>query len=232
MNTSHVVIVDSDPAAVSSLSRSFRDGGFHVSTVRNGQELNTTLESRTIDLVLMDTVLPDTDGLSLLRRIRGRSEVGVIMLGKHQDEIECIINLEMGADDYITKPFNAREVVARAKSVVRRTRLSSANAAGEGIQFGGMKLDLEKRLLENTDGETISLTRGEFDLLSILARQQGRVLSRDQLLDAISSREHTPTDRTVDNLISRIRRKIEAEPAKPVLLVTERGVGYRLLADG
>jgi len=185
-----------------------------------------------IDLVILDLMLPGEDGLSLCRDLRTRSQIPVIMLTIMGEETDRIVGLEMGADDYIPKPFNPRELLARIKAVLRRTRhgttTSGDPAAGHTgvLGFAGWKLDLTRRHLFSPAGLVVDLTSGEFDLLVAFAEHPRRVLSRDQLLDLTHGRCETPFDRSIDMQVSRLRRKIEADPKQPELIKTVRGGGY------
>lgn len=230
-----VVVVDDDPVTRESISGYFEQEGFIVSTAENYDGLKKIIQERTIDLLLLDIRLPGQDGLSIMRELRQKSDVAVILVTGRTDEVDRVIGLEMGADDYVTKPFSPRELLARARTVLRRTGKTAESAplpaptapANDGaLTFAGWRFDGLRRRLTSPQGEDVRLTRGEFELLAALLRQPGRVLTRDNLLDEISHRDWAPSDRTVDVLVARLRRKIEADPAAPRLIVTEHGVGY------
>jgi two-component system phosphate regulon response regulator OmpR len=198
--------------------------------------MRSALERDGIDLVLLDLVMPGEDGLSLARQIRQRSEVPVIMLTGKGELIDRVVGLEAGADDYIAKPFHLREVLARIRTVMRRTQsrpaaapsqgsLSEANT-GETLLFQDWRFDLLKRELRRPDGDLVSLTAGEFDLLHVLARNPNRVLNRDYLMTLLKGRKWAAFDRAIDTQVARLRRKIEADPQNPQLIKTVRSAGY------
>ncbi len=186
------------------------------------------LKASSFDLLILDLNLPDADGLNFARELGPRPGPAVIMVTSRADDVDRIIGLEMGADDYITKPFNPRELVARVKAVLRRVQAPAMPETGaDPITFNGWKLDTTSRSLWDPRGKEVHLTRAEFDLLSILASRAGRAQTRDQLLDAIAGRESAPFDRTIDVLIARLRRKIEVDPKAPKLILTMPGFGYK-----
>jgi len=183
-----------------------------------------------IDLVVLDLMLPGEDGLQLCRNLRAESDLPVIMLTAMGEETDRIVGLEMGADDYLAKPFNPRELLARIKAVLRRTGSGGGQQAGdEGAHiavFDGWRLNLDRRELTAPDGVLVPLTGGEYELLAAFVGRPQRVLSRDQLLDLARGRDAQPLDRAIDVQVSRLRRKIEADPAEPTLIRTVRGGGY------
>jgi DNA-binding response OmpR family regulator len=195
------------------------------------------LATGSFELVTLDLNLPDSDGLTVGREIRARSEVPIIMVTGKGDTIDRVVGLELGADDYITKPFHVREVLARVRAVLRRTDSGAARpapgAAGrdEHLTFQGWVLDVAKRELTSPSGESCELTTSEFDLLKALATHAKRVLSRDQIMDLLRGHDWNPVDRSIDNLVVRLRRKIEVDPESPRLIKTVRGVGYTFAAD-
>ncbi len=220
-----IAIVDDEPLIQATLVGYFANAGFQVRAADTADGLRRLMAREKIDFVLLDIRLPDGDGLSLMRDIRAESDIPVILVTGRTEEADRIIGLELGADDYVTKPFSPREVLARVNTVLRRTR--GGEGAGKRIRwFAGWCLDLEEHRLTSPSGETVRLTAAEFDLLSALVRHPGRIMSRNDLLDVMSSREWDPNDRTVDVLIGRLRRKIEADPGKPQMIVTEYGLGY------
>ncbi|MBP2303186.1 two-component system torCAD operon response regulator TorR [Azospirillum picis] len=208
-----------------SIASYFEREGYRVSTASDAKSLRLLLAREKVDLVLLDIRLPDQDGLSLIRDLRAESNLPVIFVTGRDDEIDRVVGLELGADDYVTKPFSPRELLARVRTVLRRS--SDSSRVGQQRQFAGWTVDLTQRSLTSPRGEEVRLTRGEFDLLAALLRHPGQVLSRDVLLDAVSHRDVGPNDRTVDVLVARLRRKIEVDPADPQLIVTEHGIGYR-----
>ena len=235
MNASpHLLVVDDDREIRDLVSRFLTRHGYRVSTARDGREMRQALESWRIDLVVLDLMLPGDDGLTLCREVRTRSDVPIIMLTAMGEETDRIVGLETGADDYVPKPFNPRELLARIRAVLRRHQCSPAPVDAERravLRFAGWTLDLTGRRLENPDGLIVDLTSGEFDLLSALATRPQRVLSRDQLLDLTHGRGGGPFDRSIDIQVSRLRRKIEADARNPQLIKTVRGGGYVLAAQ-
>jgi len=231
----HLLVVDDDREIRDLLSRFLRKHGFRVTAAADGRRMHEALAGGRFDLVVLDLMLPGEDGLSLCRGLRARSDLPVIMLTAMGEETDRIVGLELGADDYIAKPFNPRELLARVRAVLRRSGARAVVPAGGGgaeddggpvLAFEGWRLDLARRELRRDDGTLVPLTAGEFDLLAALAERPGRVLSRDQLLDLTRGRELHPFDRSVDVQLSRLRRKIEADPKEPALIKTVRGGGY------
>lgn len=221
-----IAIVDDEPVIQQSLSTYFEGAGFKVSTADTAMALRRLLAREKIDLVLLDIRLPDGDGLSLMREIRGSSNMPVILVTSRSEETDRVVGLELGADDYVTKPFSHRELLARVNTVLRRTRGEAGRQSAVSRRFAGWTLDLDGHRLISPEGEISRLTHGEFDLLAALTRHPGRIMTRDDLIAAVTDREWNPNDRTIDVLISRIRRKIEADPSKPQIIVTEYGLGY------
>ncbi len=230
----HILIVDDDREIRELLARFLDRHGLRVSTAADGRDMKQRLADWNIDLVVLDLMLPGEDGLTLCRNLRAKSALPVIMLTAMGEETDRIIGLEMGADDYLAKPFNPRELLARIKAVLRRTEGTSVRP-GDGpastYQFAGWALDLGKRELMSENGVLVPLSGGEFNLLQAFLERPGRVLSRDQLLDVTSGREAQPFDRSIDVQISRLRRKIEQDPAKPSLIKTIRSGGYMFTPD-
>jgi two-component system, OmpR family, response regulator len=229
----HVLVVDDEPRIRTMLRRYLSGEGLKVSDAGDGAAMRAILEREAIDLVLLDLMMPGEDGLSLARYIRQHSDIPVIMLTGKGDLIDRVVGLEAGADDYITKPFELREVLARIRTVMRRaaprpTTGASAAAAipGEAHVFEGWRLDLVRRELQRAGGEPVALTAGEFELLRVFASHPNRVLSREQLIDMVKGRGWVAYDRAVDTQVGRLRKKIEADPAEPTLIKTVRGGGY------
>jgi two-component system phosphate regulon response regulator OmpR len=214
------------------LARYFEQEGYRVAVAADGAGLRAQLAAGAIDIVLLDVVMPGEDGLTLAREIRARSDVGIIMLTGRGEMLDRVVGLEIGADDYIAKPFHLREVLARVKSVLRRRRPATEPAAavattvGEAIRFDGWVLDLARRRLVAPSGDEITLTTGEFDLLATLARHPGRVFDRDTLMDLTRGRAWVAFDRAIDAQIARLRKKVEGDPRSPELIKSVRGVGY------
>ena len=223
----HILVVDDDREIRDLLSRFLRKHSFRVTAAADGREMRKVLEAGKFDLVVMDVMLPGEDGLSLTRWLRSTSGVPVIMLTAVGEETDRIIGLEMGADDYVPKPFNPRELLARIRAVLRRAEgLPSVEARKGVVTFDGWKLDTDRRELFRPDGELVPLTSGEYDLLLALIERPQRVLTRDQLLDITRGRDTVPFDRSIDVQISRLRRKIQNDPKDPVRIKTVRGGGY------
>jgi len=232
-STSHILVVEDDAKVRLLLRRCFEGEGYRVTEAASGAEAVERLAAGTFDLVTLDLTLPDGDGLAVGREIRSRSEVPIIMVTGKGDTIDRVVGLELGADDYITKPFQLREVVARVRAVLRRTASSGARPAAGGaapkdgtLAFDGWVLDVAKRELKSAAGVTSELTTSEFDLLKVFATHANRVLSRDRIMDLLRGHDWTPTDRSIDNLVMRLRRKIEPDPERPRLIKSVRGVGY------
>ncbi|HEY5712129.1 MAG TPA: response regulator [Allosphingosinicella sp.] len=232
MSAAHIVVVDDDGPVRETIAEYLRRNGFAVSEADGGEALRRVMASRPIDLALLDINMPGDDGLTLAREIRGSGQAGIIMLTANSDDLDKIVGLEVGADDYVTKPFNPRELLARVKAVLRRARAGAADGdgtvatMGREIQMGKCRLNLDSRKLFEADGSEVALTAMEFDLLATFAAHPGRVLSRDRLLDLAHSKDMEPFDRSIDTRITRIRRKIEVDPSKPACIRTVRSAGY------
>lgn len=231
--TDHLIVVDDEPDIRTLLSAYFGRHGFRVSAVASGADLMMLMQSDPADLVLLDLGLPSEDGFAVARRLRERWRCGLIFVTGRGDTVDRIVGLEIGADDYVTKPFDLRELLARVKSVLRRLRpeqpdqrTGSQSAQPPRLRFEGWVLDAGARRLSDPSGREVALTTGEFDLLYLLARNPGRVLSRDFLLEQTRRRQSGPFDRTIDVQVGRMRRKLEATPQEPRLIKSVRGVGY------
>lgn len=225
----HILVVDDDREIRDLVARFLSKHGYRVDTAADGRAMMQALVDGRFDLVVLDLMLPGEDGLSLCRRLRADSNLPVIMLTAIGEETDRIIGLEMGADDYLAKPFNPRELLARIKAVLRRTGgppRSDEPAVDQVLAFDGWRLDLARRELRSPDDVLVPLTGGEFDLLAAFATHAKRVLSREQLLDLTRGRAAVPFDRSIDVQLSRLRRKIEADPREPVMIKTVRGGGY------
>lgn len=211
------------------LSRYFEEEGYRVTLAGDGQEMRDCLDKQSIDIILLDLVLPGEDGLTLARDLRARSDVPLIMLTGRDDVVDRVVGLEVGADDYIAKPFHLREVLARVRGVLRRRRpqaSATVDLASEVYSFEGLRLDIARRQLTSDDGNEILLTTGEFDMLCVLVKHAGRVLQRELLMDLTRGRNLEAFDRTIDAQIARLRRKIERDASQPALIKSVRGVGY------
>jgi two-component system OmpR family response regulator len=222
-----ILVVEDDREIGTLLSALLKREGYDVRVARSGLEMDQAFAARPAELVLLDVMLPGEDGFSICRRVRAASNLPIVMLTARGDDIDRIIGLELGADDYVAKPFNPRELVARIRAVLRR----AAPAAVEGgksnarLRFDRLVLDMDARRLFEGARE-IELSTGDFDLLSVLVRNPQRVLSRDQLMDMTKGRSWEAFDRSIDVALSRLRRKIEADPAQPLLIKTVRNAGY------
>jgi two-component system OmpR family response regulator len=221
----HLLIVDDDPEIRDLLAQFLREHGFRVSVAAEGEEMFQRLGEEEPDLVVLDLMLPGEDGLSLCRRLSTDYALPIIMLTAVAEEADRIVGLEMGADDYLTKPFNPRELLARIRAVLRRAG-QPVGRQGQVVSFEGWLLDLGRRELKRDDGTLVPLSAGEFRLLQVLAENPQQVLSRDFLLERTHGRESGPYDRSVDIQLSRLRRKIEDNPKEPVIIKTVRSGGY------
>jgi two-component system OmpR family response regulator len=231
----HILVVEDDRDISRLIGRYLRDNDCRVSLATDGEEMDDAVHSARIDLIVMDVMLPGEDGLSLCRRLRERSRIPVVMLTARGEEVDRIIGLEMGADDYLAKPFNPRELLARIRAVLRRTSQNGASSrSDDGVRllaFDGWGLDCIARTLTNPQGSLVTLTSAEIDLLIALCERAGRILSRDQLIDLTQGRVAGAFERSVDVLISRLRRKIERDPHHPEFIKTVRSGGYVFTPD-
>jgi len=220
-----VLVVDDDPELRQLLADYLTDSGYAVDLAGDGEQMRRVMARTMPDVIVMDLMLPGTDGLALTREVRAASRVPILMLSARGEEIDRIVGLEVGADDYLAKPFSPRELLARLRALLRRTHEPAAAPKPDGFKFGSYRLDpVARRLLCN--GAEVELSSAEFDLLKVLVERPGRVLSRDVLLDLLKGYERDPFDRTVDIRVARLRRKIEPDPASPVFIRTVRGEGY------
>ena len=230
----HILAVDDDAQIRGLLSDYLTENGLRVSTASSGAEMSQILNEEAIDLVILDVRLKDEDGHALARRLRERQSMPVIMLTGVRDEADRVMGLELGADDYVTKPFSPRELLARIRTVLRRTQ-STARPGGmrreiRAYRFGDFELNLRTRRLKRQNGQAGSLTNGEINLLAAMLAAPERVLTRDQLLEASRVYDNEVYDRAIDIQILRLRRKIEPDPSLPRYIVTERGIGYSFSA--
>lgn len=225
----HILVIEDDREISTLVARYLRDNDCRVTALADGRDLDHLLRDHRIDLIVLDLMLPGEDGLSICKRLRARSQMPIIMLTAKADEIDRIIGLELGADDYLAKPFNPRELLARIRAVLRRSATGALSSAGDRARvlgFVGWRIDCSLRELKNADGVRVILTDAEFSLLQALCERPGRILSRDQLLDVTQGRSPGAFERSVDILISRLRRKIERDPRQPSLIKTIRSEGY------
>lgn len=227
----HILIVEDEPVTRAKLAAYLTADGFLVSEAADAKDMKAAVARAIPDVVLLDINLPDESGLILARELRAKSSVGIILVTSRQDETDRIVGLEIGADDYITKPFNPRELAVRVRNLQRRVAPSmAAERSATGLySFSGWRLDCDARQLTSPAGEAVRLTRGEFDVLTALARNAGRALTRDQLLDMTQHDGEAVIDRTIDVLVGRLRRKIEADSRHPSIILTVHGIGYRLV---
>jgi two-component system OmpR family response regulator len=225
----HILVVDDQQEICDVVEEYLTGEGYRVSTAHDGAGMRRALSQSSVDLVILDLMLPGEDGLALARALRSESAIGIIILTGRGETVDRIIGLEMGADDYLPKPFHLRELLARVKAVLRRAhdRIGEpAQPARSRMRFSGWSLDLSSRELLSPTGGEVRLTTGEFDLLVAFVNNANQVLSRDRLLDLARNREAGPFDRTIDVQVGRLRRKLEDDPQNPTLIKTVRGSGY------
>ena len=229
-----ILVVDDDRRIREMLASYLTEEGFAVSLAENGEQLRAEMAAAEIDLILLDLKIPGEDGLTLLRELRRQSSVPVIMITGKGEMLDRIVGLEVGADDYIAKPFHLREVLARIRAVLRRSvaaakpeaeAVDAATEAGR-LAFAGWTLDPRRRELRDAEGAEVELTTGEFNLLLAFLQAPNRPLNRDQLMDKLRGRDWSPFDRSIDTQVGRLRKKIEADPKNPSLIKTVRGIGY------
>jgi two-component system phosphate regulon response regulator OmpR len=234
----HILVVDDEPELREMVEEYLSRQGFAVLTAADGQAMRKVMAEQAVDLVLLDVTMPGEDGFTLARFLREHHQVGIIMVTAANDVVDRVVGLETGADDYITKPFNPRELLARIKSVLRRMAArpeagsSASSTVPDGIRFGRCLLNLDAHKLFDEKGLEIPLTSMEFDLLQAFATHPNRVLSRDQLLELAHHGDWDPFDRSIDIRVTRLRRKIEADPANPQTIRTVRGAGYIFVPNG
>jgi two-component system, OmpR family, response regulator len=229
----HILVVDDDAEIRSLLREYFEKNGYRVTVASDGRGLRAALNATPPDLVVLDLMLPGEDGLSLCRTLRAQSDLPVIMLTARGEETDRIVGLEMGADDYVPKPFHPRELLARVKSVLRRARSLPANLKrdeAKSFRFAGWALDVATRDLTAPDGVVVPLSGTEFRLLKVFLDHPDRVLTRDQLIDFMMSRDAAPFDRAIDVQVSRLRHRLRDDARDPVLIKTVRNRGYVLAA--
>lgn len=235
MENKKILVVDDDPGLRELLQEYLGTQGYHVEVVADGQAMESYLQQRDVNLVILDLMLPGEDGLSLARKLRARGNLPIIMLSARGEDVDRIIGLEVGADDYLAKPFNPRELLARIRAVLRRheeaqPKVEPAEPEGK-LRFGAFLLDVNSRNLSK-DGVEIVLTAAEFNLLRIFVEHPNRVLNRDMLMDRMKGYERSPFDRSIDVRVTRLRRKIEADPTAPEYVRTVWGEGYLFTPAG
>ncbi|MEX2453494.1 MAG: response regulator [Rhodospirillaceae bacterium] len=225
-----VVIVDDEPTLRSRLRKYLQSEGFTALEAESGAVLRTLLPQTSVDLVILDLVMPGEDGLSITRHLRETTDVGILILTGKGDAVDRIVGLEMGADDYLSKPFELRELLARVRSILRRTNGRSVQATGSSagctLRFDRWTVDVRKLELCDADGVPVHLTSAEFRILRKFLDNAGRTLNRDQIMETLADRDWTPFDRSIDLHISNLRKKIERNPKSPELIKTVRGFGY------
>lgn len=230
----HILIVDDHRDIRDAVSRYLEKNGLRASTARDAAEMDAMLAVGRYDLIVLDVMMPGEDGLSVCRRLSAEGKTPVLMLTALGDETDRIVGLEIGADDYLPKPFNPRELLARIKAILRRAERLEPSAgalSGRRIGFARFVFDTDRRTLHSDGGQEIALTGAEFKLLTVFLERPRLVLNRDQLLDLTAGRAAQIFDRTIDNQVSRLRRKIERDPARPEIITTVRGGGYCLASD-
>ena len=230
----HILVTDDDPQIRSLLSEYLTENGLRVSVASSGEEMSKVLGQEAVDLIVLDLRLAGEDGLAIARSLRDQSSIPIVMLTGVRDEADRVMGLELGADDYVTKPFSPRELLARIRTVLRRSKSAVPGAARQreirAYRFGAFELNLRTRRLKQQAGGHIVLTNGEFNLLAALLAAPEQILTRDQLLEASRVYENEVYDRAIDIQVLRLRRKIETDPSQPKFIVTERGAGYMFCA--
>ncbi len=230
----HILVVDDHRQIRDSVTRFLERNGMRATAAKDAREMGEKLAKGHFDLMVLDVMMPGEDGLSICKRLSAEKRLPIIMLTALGQDQDRIVGLEIGADDYLPKPFNPRELLARIKAVLRRApeeRREAGPLSGRILRFGGLTLDTDAHMLTDRDGNRVQLTTAEFRLLTVLLARPRTVLSREQLLDLTAGRAAGPLDRTIDNQISRLRRKIEMDPLRPTLITTVRSQGYSLNAD-
>lgn len=225
----HVLVVEDDGEMRNLIAKFLRQNGYRATGARDGREMWETLANAAVDLILLDVMLPGQSGLDLTRALRAKTQVPIIMVTARGDETDRVLGLELGADDYIPKPFSRPELLARIRAVLRRAQGSDQRASGlvaDRLLFAGWALDTRRRELMAPDGVAVDLSGGEYDLLLAFCEHPQRILSRDQLLDLARNRVSDAFDRTVDVMVSRLRRKMEPTEESPTIIKTIRGAGY------
>ncbi len=231
-----ILIVEDETASLNLLASYFEAENYTVYKAADSDAAEAILSAKVVDVVLLDIRIPGKDGLALTREIRSNSNTGIILVTQRKDDIDKIVGLEMGADDYVTKPYNPRELLVRVKNLLIRLKSASTLDTAvikdsKEVKFGGWTMQLGRRQLVSDDGQTEQLTEGEFKLLSTLIRNAGSVLNRDQIMNRMDRRDWFPTDRTIDVLIARVRKKLGDDRTHPKYIDTARGTGYIFVAE-
>ncbi len=223
----HILIVEDEPITREQLVSYFEEEGFRVSSTGSGSEVLPMVADNEVILVLLDIKLPGKDGLTLTREIRAQSDIGIILVTSKQEQIDRILGLESGADDYVTKPFDPRELLSRAKNLIRRVHIQQSQRRKNHIpSFDGWQLDLNKRELTSPEGQQTTLSAGEYQLLLAFMEKAGEVMNRDQLMFRIRNREWFPDDRYIDVLVGQLRKKLGERAANAKIIATIHGTGY------
>ncbi len=228
-----ILVVDDDERLRRTVSNYLRAEGFQVLESGSGEQMRSCLASETVDLIILDLMLPDESGLNLARELRARSDVAIIMLTGKVETVDRIVGLEIGADDYVTKPFDHRELLARVRTVLRRApkaRRQTNTVPVSSVRFEGWVLDLVTQELSSPDGRVVHLTSHQYQLLASLVTHADRPLSRSEISKLLAGRDWSPLNRSVDVLVAKLRKKIETDPKAPKLIKTVRGVGYKFAA--
>src|SRR5215470_15998320 len=230
-NAGHILIVDDEPKVRALLRRCLEGEGFAVSEAKDGAQMRICLQREAVSLITLDLNLGGENGLDLAREIRKEQNIPIIMLTGKGDAIDRVVGLEVGADDYLVKPFELRELVARIRAVLRRATPAGGGAGtGQRYAFDRWVLHINQRCLKAANGEEQDLTTSEFNLLEAFVKRPQRVLSRDDIMDLLKGHDWSPIDRSIDNLVARLRKKVERDPEQPRLIKTVRGVGYTFAA--
>ncbi|MDR9393390.1 response regulator [Roseovarius sp. SYSU LYC5161] len=222
---SHILIIEDEPVTRATLTSYLDAQGYSVSEAETAEAAEAVLSTQHVDLLLIDITLPGKDGLQITRDQRSKSDIGIILVTGRDDEVDRIVGLELGADDYVCKPFNRRELLARIKNLLYRVH-NCGQATRRVFRFAGHLFDATARRLETEDGTPVSLTRAEFEVLLHLVTRPGEVASRDALMDRVTHRQYGTNPRTVDVLIRRLRAKLEPDPRQPTIITTAHGEGY------
>lgn len=226
----NILVVDDDVVICNILDRYLTAAGYRVKTAANGEEMYRCIKLQPPDLILLDLKMPGKHGLELARELRKESDMGIIILTGSDETVDKIVGLEVGADDYVPKPFDERELLARVRSVLRRV-LQTVDTTDKSVaRFSGWTLDLVAHELKSPVGDEVRLTSYEFQLLATLVKSPNRVFNRDQIMESITGRDWIPSDRSIDVLVGKLRKKIEEDPHKPIFIKTIRGTGYKFTA--
>jgi two-component system torCAD operon response regulator TorR len=231
-STHHVLIVEDDTVTRARMAAYFESEDYRVSQSEDGADALRLISESTIDVILLDINLPGKDGLQLARELSEKSDVGIILVSTRTDEIDRIVGLEIGADDYVTKPFNPRELLARVKNLIRRKQSDqNRHQKQRSKSFSGWSLDLSRRCLSSSKQDNLRLTRGEFELLVTFLEYPGKTLHREWLMEKVTHRVWSPNERTIDVLVLRLRNKIEADSHAPQIILTVHGEGYLFASE-